>query len=153
MADPAHPAQIGEPLAGGSGEMYALGFSPDGRTLATGNGDSKVRLWSVPTSDMLGRSGAFRPDGRLLATAARDGRVRLWDVDRPAHPLLVGEPFMPADGGDRALLFSPDGRTLAVLTDSHRVHLWDVSDPARPRTLGGAAGAADPVRVRAGLQP
>ncbi|MEU0440061.1 hypothetical protein ABZ202_09840 [Streptomyces sp. NPDC006186] len=135
VADPAHPAQIGEPLAGGSGEMYALGFSPDGRTLATGNGDSKVRLWSVPTSDMLGRSGAFRPDGRLLATAARDGRVRLWDVDRPAHPLLVGEPFMPADGGDRALLFSPDGRTLAVLTDSHRVHLWDVSDPARPRTL------------------
>ncbi|MFF9625503.1 hypothetical protein [Streptomyces griseosporeus] len=136
VVDPAHPAQIGEPLAGGSGEMYALGFSPDGRTLATGNGDSKVRLWSVPTADMIGRSGGFRPDGRLLATAARDGRVRLWNVERPGRPVPVGEPFMPADGGDRALLFSPDGRTLAVLTDTHRVHLWNVADPARPTALG-----------------
>ncbi|MFH8936537.1 nSTAND1 domain-containing NTPase [Streptomyces griseosporeus] len=136
VVDPAHPAQIGEPLAGGSGEMYALGFSPDGRTLATGSGDSKVRLWSVPTADMIGRSGGFRPDGRLLATAARDGRVRLWNVERPGRPVPVGEPFMPADGGDRALLFSPDGRTLSVLTDTHRVYLWDVSDPARPTALG-----------------
>ncbi|CAM5625527.1 WD40 repeat domain-containing protein [Streptomyces violaceorubidus] len=35
--------------------VYALGFSPDGHTLATGSGDSKVRLWSLPTSDVIGR--------------------------------------------------------------------------------------------------
>ncbi|MFC4501288.1 hypothetical protein ACFPIH_17400 [Streptomyces vulcanius] len=29
--------------------MYALGFSPDGTTLATGSGDNKVRLGSIPT--------------------------------------------------------------------------------------------------------
>ncbi|MCG0063878.1 WD40 repeat domain-containing protein [Streptomyces tricolor] len=136
VTDPASPSQVGEPLAGSSGEMYALGFSPDGRTLATGSGDGKVRLWSVPTSDMLGRSGAFRPDGRVLATAARDGRLRLWNVTRPGRPVLLGKPFMRADGDQRSLVFSPDGRTLAVLTGVRAVYLWDVSDPARPVPVG-----------------
>ncbi|WP_031482687.1 WD40 repeat domain-containing protein [Streptomyces bicolor] len=136
VSDPAYPSQVGEPLAGASGEMYALGFSPDGRTLATGSGDSKVRLWSIPTADMIGRSGAFRPDGQVLATAARDGSVRLWNVARPARPVLLNEPFMPGDGGQRSLEFSPDGRTLAVLTGNRAVHLWDVGDPSRPVSLG-----------------
>ncbi|MFI9546733.1 hypothetical protein ACIHAR_22900 [Streptomyces sp. NPDC052016] len=136
VSDPAYPSQVGEPLAGSSGEMYALGFSPDGNTLATGSGDSKVRLWSIPTSDMIGRSGAFRPDGRVLATAARDGSVRLWNVSRPDRPVLLNDPFMPGDGGQRSLVFSPDGRTLAVLTGSRTVHLWNVTDPARPVSHG-----------------
>ncbi|MFF8968794.1 hypothetical protein [Streptomyces sp. NPDC014995] len=136
VSDPAYPAQVGEPLAGSSGEMYALGFSPDGRTLATGSGDSKVRLWSIPTSDMIGRSGAFRPDGRVLATAARDGSVRLWNVETPHRPVLLNEPFMPGDGGQRSLVFSPDGHTLAVLTGSRSVYLWNVTDPAHPVSYG-----------------
>ncbi|MGW1393972.1 nSTAND1 domain-containing NTPase [Streptomyces nigra] len=136
VSDPADASQVGEPLAGGSGEMYALGFSPDGRTLATGSGDGKVRLWSVPTSDMTGRTGAFRPDGKVLATAARDGSVRLWDVARPDRPVLLNEPFLPGEGGQRSLAFSPDGHTLAVLTGSRAVHLWDVRDLARPVPLG-----------------
>ncbi|MET8765526.1 WD40 repeat domain-containing protein [Streptomyces sp. NPDC004658] len=142
VSDPASPSQVGEPLAGSSGEMYALGFRPDGRTLATGSGDGKVRLWSVPTSDMIGRGGAFRPDGRVLATAARDGRLRLWNVTRPDRPVLLGEPFMRADGDQRSLVFSPDGRTLAVLTGVRTVHLWDVTDPAHPVTAGS------PLRLR-----
>ncbi|MGW0765970.1 nSTAND1 domain-containing NTPase [Streptomyces sp. NPDC002676] len=136
VSDPASPSQVGEPLAGSSGEMYALGFSPDGHTLATGSGDSKVRLWSVPTSDMVGRGGAFRRDGKVLATAGRDGRIRLWNVTAPGRPVLLGEPFMRADGGQRAMVFSPDGHTLAVLTGNRTVYLWDVRRPARPVPLG-----------------
>ncbi|MBC9726425.1 AAA family ATPase [Streptomyces sp. TRM68367] len=136
VSDPAYPSQVGEPLAGSSGEMYALGFSPGGRTLATGSGDSKVRLWSIPTSDMIGHSGAFRPDGRVLATAARDGRVRLWNVTKPGRPVLLGDPFMSGDGGQRAMVFSPDGHTLAVLTGNRSVYLWNVTDPARPVSHG-----------------
>ncbi|WP_225832661.1 WD40 repeat domain-containing protein [Streptomyces sp. NK08204] len=136
VSDPAAASQVGEPLSGSSGEMYALGFSPDGRTLATGSGDSKVRLWSLPTSDMVGRGGAFRRDGKVLATAARDGRIRLWKVTAPGRPVLLGEPFMRADGGQRSMVFSPDGHTLAVLTGNRSVYLWNVVDPVRPRPLG-----------------
>ncbi|MEU6259444.1 AAA family ATPase [Streptomyces sp. NPDC047043] len=136
VSDPAFPSQVGEPLAGSSGEMYAIGFSPDGRTLATGSGDSKVRLWSVPTSDMVGAFGAFRPDGQVLAMAARDGRIRLWNVTVPGRPVAMGEPFMPADGGQRQLAFSPDGHTLAVMNGRRKLYLWNVTDPARPVSYG-----------------
>ncbi|MET9731822.1 hypothetical protein ABZZ79_14550 [Streptomyces sp. NPDC006458] len=132
VRNPAFPSQVGEPLAGSSGEMYAVGFRSDGRTLATGSGDSKVRLWSIPTSDMIGRIGAFRPDGRVLATSSRDERVRLWDVRRAGRPVLLGEPFLPAQGDAQSLVFSPNGRVLAVITGSRAVQLWDVSDPAHP---------------------
>ncbi|MCZ9341300.1 hypothetical protein NGM37_26415, partial [Streptomyces sp. TRM76130] len=142
VRDPAYPSQVGEPLAGSSGEMYAIGFSPDGRTLATGTGDSIVRLWSVPTSDMVGRVGAFRPDGRVLATAARDGKVRLWNVTDPDRPRPLGEPFTPGEGDVRSVEFSPDGHTLAVLTGSHAVQLWDVADTAHP------VAHAPPVQLR-----
>ena len=118
--------------------MYALGFSPDGRTLATGSGDSKVRLWSVPAGDLVGSSGAFRRDGEVLATAGRDGRIRLWNVTDPARPVALGRPFTPVvRAPDSQVLFSPDGRVLAVLTTG-RVQLWNVTDPAHPTPYGPA---------------
>ncbi|UIX32142.1 WD40 repeat domain-containing protein [Streptomyces sp. GQFP] len=142
VSDPEYPSQVGEPLAGSSGEMYALGFSPDGRTLATGSGDSKVRLWSLPTSDMIGRIGVFRPDGKVLATGSRDGQVRLWNVERPDHPVVLGEPFTPGEGEVRTPTFSPDGRTLALAAGNSTVQLWNVSDPSHP------VAWADPVQLK-----
>ncbi|MBV1855755.1 hypothetical protein KUA19_37100 [Catellatospora sp. NEAU-YM18] len=29
--------------------MYAVAFSPDGKTMATGSGDKRVLVWTCPT--------------------------------------------------------------------------------------------------------
>ncbi|MGP3961675.1 protein kinase domain-containing protein [Nonomuraea sp. 3N208] len=76
-------------------EATRLAWSPDGRTIATYEQGSRVRLWDVPSRRPLGlvfdgkqaadsaHSGwvAFSADGTKLHTAAPDGTIRVFDVD------------------------------------------------------------------------
>ena len=74
-----------------------MAFSPDGKTLATDDGEGSVRLWDIATARQIGPSSqgrrpprrgaidgitsvAFSPDGKTLAAGDFDGPVRLWDV-------------------------------------------------------------------------
>ena len=102
--------------------VTAMAFSPDGKLLATADGDGTVRLWNPRTGQPIGvpppavtdwrrvTGVAFSPDGMLLATASGDGTVRLWNP-RTGQP--VGAPLPPAatvsGGGVTGIAFSPDG--------------------------------------------
>src|SRR5205823_6511267 len=63
-------------LAGHSGMVGSLAFSPDGKRLASGSGDRTVRVWDLASGKELlqlrGHTGivtcvAFSPDGKRLA--------------------------------------------------------------------------------------
>ena len=68
--------------------VYSVTFSPDGMTLASGAGDTTVKLWYVATGAAIATlrhtdwvsSVAFSPDGTTLASGAYDTTVRLWNV-------------------------------------------------------------------------
>src|SRR5262249_26459739 len=64
-------------LRGHTGQVNAVAFAPDGRTLASGGADHLARLWNVTTQGGEPRilehaasvfALAFAPDGRTLAT-------------------------------------------------------------------------------------
>jgi WD40 repeat protein len=77
-----------------AGGTEAVGFSRDGRRLASSGNDGMVRIWSLstghPPAALDGRSSwlpriAFSADGQTLAAAGSDNHIRVWD------PADIGE--------------------------------------------------------------
>src|SRR5262249_3027237 len=137
--------------------VYAVAFSPDGKTLAMGGASPRVeggcfvKLWDVQKEKLIGgtkltaeaKAGAalgeavnalaFSPDGKLLAAACMDGKVRLFD-GRTGELKKVWE-----DDSARAWwnVFSPDGETLVSQSNDKTVQVWDVEKAKVLRTLQG----------------
>jgi RNA polymerase sigma factor (sigma-70 family) len=123
-----------------------LDVSADGKRIATGGHDNRVRVWDVATGKELHRLEghqrppdcvAFSPDGRLLATGANEQVVRLWDA---AAGKEVRQ--LPGHGnGVHALAFSADGRTLAAGGWSPVIRLWEVGTGHGRGRFEGHTGA------------
>jgi WD40 repeat protein len=154
-------------LRGHSQPVFALAFTPDGTTLATGGFDGLVKVWDVATGRERGRllghavpvlSVAFSPDGQTLASAgcappgvggslARPAEVKLWDRSAWEN----GDVFR----GSYPLALSPDGRTLALGNGSPSadpkvalptsVRLWDTAADKVRCALTGPSKPTAPV--------
>jgi WD40 repeat protein len=87
-------------MRGNAGEVDAVAFSPDGKTLLTGSHDGTARFWDVESGRQLGPSlrhtdavlaVAFHPSGQSVATGTKNGRVHQWHVPASPHEGTVAE--------------------------------------------------------------
>ncbi|AUB83933.1 hypothetical protein [Candidatus Thiodictyon syntrophicum] len=146
----------GAPLARldlGGAQVRALAVSHDGRLLAAGGEDGRIRLWSLAgpaaeppdprpwgadwTLEAGVRSLAFRPDGTLLAAGRADGAVELLGLTPGGGTLEPRGRLTDGTGRVGTLAFTPDGRLLASGSDDRALRLWDLSGEPAAEPLKG----------------
>jgi len=143
------------PHAGHGAFITSIGFSPDGKTIAT-SGNAGVRLWDVATGrsrrfpSRLPPSGQpsgpviFSTDGRTLFTPSTGypptGVVQSRDVATGQ----VTRTFLASSSGvynASGVALSPDGKTLAASVQRDDTHvdilLWEVATGHQITTLTG----------------
>jgi WD40 repeat protein len=115
-----------------SGDAVRFAFSPDGKTLVTGTGDS-VTVINLTTGkevvrfevkDAVFGALAVSPDSKTLAVGYAHG-VRLYDLTQGKD--AVARDTEHPDLYVMALCFSPDGKTLVSGTNVGKCIVWDIA--------------------------
>ena len=146
----------------GEGRMVTtIAFSPDGRTLASGEFDGAGRLWDVLTGKPIAtfkevpvpryaglRALAFSANGTKLIGAVENREINVWELGKDInHPTLLrtikGQKSWQRDILNEILmLLSPDTRLLAKTTTDwkNRVFQIQLSDTSTGELLHTLTG-------------
>jgi RNA polymerase sigma factor (sigma-70 family) len=125
------------------GGVGSMAYSPDGKRLASPNGDNTANVWDALTGQELlslkGHTGrvlsvAYSPDGKRLASAASDKIVKVWDAQTGKELRTL-----KGDSGEvYSLVYSPDGKHLASTSEDKTVTVWDAQTGQPLLILEGA---------------
>jgi WD40 repeat protein len=122
------------------GVIYALAVSPDGKWIASGSSDNKIKIWGRITGKwqrtLNGHSSAilalvFSPDGEILVSASEDKRIRLWHIKNPqALEILQGH-------SDRitCLSLTANGEYLLSGSLDGKVNIWNLQEKTIIKTI------------------
>ncbi|MFN4258928.1 MAG: WD40 repeat domain-containing protein [Gemmataceae bacterium] len=131
---PSQPPPAANQPAPPPNPVWALAFSPDGKTLALGGSNAVIYLVNPADGKIIrpipGHTGTitslvFHPGGAVLVSGSKDRTVRLWNpANGQALKTLEGHQSWVQD-----VVFLVQGTRLASVSADQTVKLWDLTNP------------------------
>lgn len=132
-------------LAGHTGQVTCIAFSPDSKSIISGSNDHSLIVWDNVSYYIPLKAGSITnggtisdlsisPSGKLLSYGNIGETIPIWDISNPANPIHIID-LKGHKGQVQQVSFSPDGKTLASLDDMNSVILWNISRLEAPKIL------------------
>lgn len=135
-------------LEGHTEAVLSVAFSPDGKALASGSGDTTVRIWDLQTETPLftceGHKHwvlfvSFSPDCSKVASGGMDHSIFLWNAEtgeQLGKPLKGHKNFITSISWE-PMIASYESRHMASSSKDQCVRIWDTINQSCIRSLSG----------------
>src|SRR5262249_895092 len=106
-------------------ELHTVAFSPDGKRVAAGGVDNRIRVWQISQEATEGTNRilhaqfahegailrlAYSDDGKTILSSADDRTGKIWDAQKMTEKLSLP----PQSDWPAALAFALDGKAVVV---------------------------------------
>ncbi|KAI7907302.1 WD40-repeat-containing domain protein [Cokeromyces recurvatus] len=138
-------------LDGHTDSVTSVGFSCDGKYVASAGMDGKVRVWNAETGDFcVSVDGPdevvwidWHPKGNILLAGATDSTIWMWAMPSGKFMNIFNGHAGPVTAG----CFTPDGKKIVSTSEDSSFIVWDPKSATAEYRLSGedARFHADPV--------
>ena len=127
---------------GHNGPVFAVEFSPDGTSIASGASDNTIKLWNR-SGELQGTFKGHRgtvtrisisPDNQTLASASEDDTIKLWDMAGNSLATLKDHSDAVWD-----VRFSSDGTQIASAGEDKTIKIWNREGQLQSSLVGHQA--------------
>jgi len=120
-----------------------VAFSPDGKSLISGNTDGTITVWDAETGTEVRtlkghekriRSLVLSPDGKRIASGSGDGTIKIWHINNGLELITI----QTNKGGIRSIAFNPDGTQIVSSGYGKKpIQVWDANNGENVLTIQG----------------
>jgi hypothetical protein len=137
---------------GHTSAVHCIAVSGDGKLLASGSSDGKIKLWNLETGTLIrsisGHQGAVQalaisPDGQQLISASQDAKLGIWELDRGQLVAMV----TAHTEAITSLAINREGSLLITGSLDRTAKIWDLQTRESVATLTGHQAAVNSVAI------
>jgi len=139
-----------ETLSSHTSKVNTLALNPNGQTLVSGSSDNTLRIWELPTGELLQtleghesfiNAVVVSPDGSTLISGGADKTVRLWHASTgDLESILKGHQSFV-----NTVAVSPNGRAIASGSADGEIRIWDFPEGTLIQSLVGHTSAVNDI--------